>query len=38
MNNEKKFNKPEAEIIDFSNEDIITKSVGGIDDETIEDL
>ena len=29
--NEKKFLKPEAEIIDFSNEDIITESDGQID-------
>ena len=31
MNNDKKFEKPIATIIDFEDNDIITKSVGGID-------
>ena len=36
--NEKKFLKPEAEIIDFSNEDIITESDGQVDSLNINDI
>ena len=39
MNNEKKFNNPEAEIIEFNNEDIIlTSNLGEKDDEEITEL
>lgn len=39
MNNEKKFKNPEAEIIEFKNEDIIlTSNLGDTDDEQVEEL
>lgn len=39
MNNEKKFNNPEAEIIEFKNEDIIlTSNLGDKDDEEVPEL
>lgn len=39
MKNEKMFKKPEAEIIEFKNEDIIlTSNLGGTEDESIEEI